>query len=429
VSSGFFSRAPVRWTAYVLLGIALGAFTYNVAFRSVDYSPYPATTRAMLGGSRELYGPNSGAGWPMTYRSSPLFPLLFVPLAYFSRPIGAGLWVVLKLICLLFVVRAIRRMARDASGGEEALGSYAWFAVLIPASYVVQEFRSGNMQFFIFALTVAGVYFLRRQPARAGALLGLGTNIKLVPGAFLPYLLFRGHGRAVAWSVAFLALFTLLPAVYFGWQGNLNVLASWWRDGIAEPTPWKWGINPDHSLRGVMRRYLSPVPYEQMPDPNYRNINFANVAPEMLTAAWVVVALAGGLALLWMAWHLRQREKSAPSAAPRTDALEYALLFCASLLLAPLTQRIYMVALLFPAIVLAYELRALSRNLPGAKAIWATALGATALFALPPLVPGRMNQRLIAVVSPDFWGLLLLTLAIALLLRMRLRAESAPAAG
>jgi hypothetical protein len=412
-----------------LLGIALGAFTYNVAFRSVDYGPYPATTRAMLSGSRELYGPNSGAGWPMTYRSSPLFPLLFVPFAYLSRPVGAGLWVVLKFICLFFVVRAIRRMARDGTGGEEALGSYAWFAVLIPASYVVQEFRSGNMQFFIFALTVAGLYLLRRQPARTGAMLGLGTNIKLVPGVFLPYLLFRGHGRAVAWSAVFLAFFTLLPAAYFGWQGNLNLLASWWRDGIAEPTPWKWGINPDHSLRGVLRRYLSPVPYEQMPDPNYRNINFASVAPEVLTAAWVILALAGGLGLLWLAWNLRQLEKAEPGVAPRTDALEYALLFCGSLLLAPLTQRIYMVALLFPALVLAYELRRLSRHAPSAKAIWATALGATAFFAFPPLVPGRMNQRLIAVLSPDFWGLLLLTVAIALLLRMRLRTLSPPVAG
>jgi hypothetical protein len=104
--------------------------------------------------------------------------------------------------------------------------------------------------------------------------------------------------------------------------------------------------------------------------------------------------------------------------------LEYAILFCAALLLAPVTQRIYLVALILPAAVLAREMAALPKDAPGrGTARW---FGVVALifFLVPPFVPGRLNQRLLAVWGVDFWATVLLTVTLLLLLRARVRSVS-----
>ena len=81
-------------------------------------------------------------------------------------------------------------------------------------------------------------------------------------------------------------------------------------------------------------------------------------------------------------------------------------------------------ALLFPAIVLARELGDLLVSYPGRNVIFLMATLAVMLFALPPLVPGRTNQRLLAFYSPDFWGMLSLVACLILLLRTQLRLRS-----
>jgi hypothetical protein len=280
------------------------------------------------------------------------------------------------------------------------------------------------MQFFIFATAVAGFYFLERRPVLAGVWFALGISLKLLPAIFVPYLLVRGHRRAMASVIIFVVVLSLLPALYFGFAENTRLLTTWLSLGIAEPGAVNWGINPDHSLRGVITRYFSAVPYAAMPDSNYRNINFAQLSPQVLRVVWLLLAGGAYAALLVLAWRLNRRETEVTRQGKHTAPLEYALLFCASLLLAPLTQRIYLVALLFPGFVMAYELQKLPKTTPEGRTIWGLAIAAILCFAVPPLIPGRVNQRLLAVYSPDFWGMLLLSVCLMVILRARLRAFS-----
>ena len=375
----------------------------------------------MLAGSRDLYGHDSGIGFPMVYRCSPLFLLLFAPFALLPLAPSAAIWATLKLIVLFFVVRAVERKLRGDNRPQKWSADRWALVVLICLPYVVLELHSGNVQFFIFAAAAAGFCLLGSRPGWSAALFALGTSVKVIPAFFLPYLWMRGHRRVAIYFALLLAAFLLLPSLFYGFGENLRLLAAWLRDGIGYPTASQWGIGPDHSLRGVFTRYLSTVTYS--PDPDYRNINFAEVAPGVLQIVWLAVAVSAYAGLLVLASYLRERE---PTAALRpVAALEYGLLFCSQLLLAPLTERTYFVALLFPALVLSHKLQ-MSENRFEQRRIWVIVGVAVFLLAAPPLVPGASNQRLLAVYSPSFWGTSLITLSFLLLLRACLR-DPAPA--
>jgi hypothetical protein len=415
-------KAPVRWAAFLILLALAAGIVWRAAYHPVDFGQYPAEVHSLLGGQRELYGPQSGLGWPMVYRCSPVFLFLFFPLALLPIHFAAAVWAVLQFVALYFVVWMVNRMARRTSETPENPGAWWLFVVLVCTSYLVQEIRGGNVQFFVFALSVAGFFFLDTNPAISGASFALGAAIKLLPVFFIPYLWVRGYRQVTLAFALFFAGLMLAPSLYFGFGWNLHLLKSWWTVGLAGSTS-QWANNPDHSLLGVLNRYFSVIPYSTHFDPNYRNINFANFSPVVLRRIWQVIAASGYLGLLWLGFNLHRRDKAAESGMPvrNADLLAVAILFCAQLLLSPVTERIYLVALLFPAIVLAHELVRMPAGNPGRRPVFSFAMLALILFALPPLIPGRTSQRLLAVYSPDFWGMLSLLVCLSLLLRMQWR--------
>jgi hypothetical protein len=411
------------WVAYFMLALLIAGFAYWAAWDSHDFYLYHFAARDMLEGSQDLYGPHFGVDWPMVYRYPPWFLMVLSPLALLPGKMAAGFWVLLKFVVLYFVVRMIRKMVSEDSLAHDQLDWYRLLPFLISAPYLVHEFKIGNAHFFVFAAMVGGLYFLHhRHPVRAAAFFALGIGIKLIPAFFLPYLLVKQHVRMVVYVSFFLLALLLLPAIYFGLDGNFELLQTWWvKNSLPVATTQEWGLGPDHSLRGVLTRYLSTVSYTSHRDPDYQNIDFAEFSPQLLQTIWLVVALLGyGTLLVWGArqrsvGRLRGAGDTKHSAAP----VEYGLLFCAMLLLEPLTPGYYLVVLLFPALVLSYELRRLRIGFRRGQAICAIAVAATLLFAVPPLIPGRANQRWLTVYSPDFLGTLLLAICFYLLLRVQ----------
>src|SRR5262249_33973381 len=144
--------------------------------------------RGVFDGTRPVYGRESGIGWPMHYRYPPLFLLLFAPLATLPLAWGAALWVLLKIVVLVMLVRAILK-AQPATSNFN-LHSFT-VPVLFITPYLIEELRYGNVQFFVFALTAVAVLQVRERPALAAASLALGISIKVWPLFFLPYMVVR----------------------------------------------------------------------------------------------------------------------------------------------------------------------------------------------------------------------------------------------
>src|SRR5213083_2794580 len=121
----------------------------------MDFRVYHYGARGVFDGTRPVYGAASGLGWPMHYRYPPLFLLLFAPLAALPVRWGAALWVTLKIAVLVPLLRAMLRRLQPGRTGGADWSLWAGFLFIIP--YLVEEFRYGNAQFFVLALTATSL--------------------------------------------------------------------------------------------------------------------------------------------------------------------------------------------------------------------------------------------------------------------------------
>src|SRR5262249_8525734 len=272
----------------------------------MDFRVYHYGARGVFDGSRPVYGLSSGLGWPMHYRYPPLFLLLFAPFAMLPLGSAAAVWVVAKIVVLVWVIHAMRKRVLPSVEAVSIRPHWYIVSILFITPYLIEEFRYGNAQFFVLALTIAALLTVRDRPLLAAASLALGIAIKVWPMFFLPYLAVRREWKTVFYSVAFVAVFAIVPSLYFGFGENQRLLGEW----FTQEYQTQLGPNeiwfPNQSLRGVLMRYLTVIDYSQVPDPNYAQVNVASLNPLAVRVAWIILAVVIYGGLLFVA--NRQRE-------------------------------------------------------------------------------------------------------------------------
>ena len=372
--------------------IALG-FAYYAASHPMDFRVYHYGARGVFDGSRPVYGRASGLGWPMHYRYPPLFLLLFAPFALLPLGFGAAVWLILKALVLVLLVRAMLRRDHVVAGFSPRL-----LLIILIAPYIIEELRYGNAQFFIFALAAVSLLIARKRPIASAASLALAISIKVWPLFFVPYLAARREWKVVGYALVFTLLLTLLPSFYFGFHANFNLLSQWFHQEfqtqLGESEIWF----PNQSLRGTLMRYLTVVDYSQVPDSNYPHVNIAALNPVFVRTIWLGIAGLAYAGLLVIAYRHRGRD----------EWLDHGLAFCLLILLEPFTQKYALCVLLWPALALGSALD----ERPRLRILIYIAAG---LALIQPLAPGAGAQRLFQVLGLDFLSAALLTAPVALL--------------
>jgi hypothetical protein len=151
-------------------GLAAGAVLVILGARYcaehyVDFPVYWHGTQSLLSGRQDLYSQNFvwGSDSWMTYRYPPLFLLLFTPLGMLPYMTAGTIWFALKFAALTVTLRLLYKMLR-VEGGK---GRLFWLLpFLMTTPYLAEEFRYGNVHFFI-------VFLIRRfdeaLPGETGA--------------------------------------------------------------------------------------------------------------------------------------------------------------------------------------------------------------------------------------------------------------------
>jgi Glycosyltransferase family 87 len=380
------------------VGVVAIFFAYYVSSHPMDFRVYYYGARGVIEGTRPVYGPTSGLGWPMHYRYPPLFLLLFAPFAMLPLGLSAAIWVAAKIAVLIWLVHALKgRNLKSATPYSILVSS------LFIMPYLVEEFRYGNAQFFVVALTIAGLLLIPKRPVVGGASLGLAIIIKVWPVFFLPYLAVRRQFKPVLYAIGFVVVFVFLPSMYFGVSQNINLLGQWYAQESGTQLSQSEIWFPSQSLRGVLMRYLTVVDYSQVPDSNYAHINIAAVNPATVRLLWIFFAGGVYVGFLFLANRLRDDE----------DWATHGLAFCLLPLLEPFSQKYALSALLWPAIIAA----GLWHNRPTRMLIYI----ATILVLVQPLAPGASAQRLMQVFGLDFVATLLLAMAFVIVCLKRAR--------
>jgi hypothetical protein len=371
-----------HWIYLAAFALTIG-FAWYVSQRPMDFRVYYYGAQGVFDGSRPVYGVKSGLGWPMHYRYPPLFLFFSAPLTILSLPWAAAVWTALRCLAIVLLIRALwRRLGPPTSRA-------AWLIPLLLAGpYVVEDIRYGNAQTITFVLTGAALLMVASAPLLAAFALALAISIKVWPLFFVPYLLVRREWKVVGWTLAITAALLMLPSLYFGVGGNLDLLAQWARQEFSTQTGQAEIWFPSESLRGVMMRYLTVIDYSQVPDSNYPLVHVAALDPGVVRLAWMALAGLGYALLLY----LTARNKERPLL---SDALAFAML----VILEPFSQKYTLVVLLWSAMV--------AGRMTGSK--WRWVLYAAAVIAfVQPLVNGSAAQRLMQVLGVDFLVMVLL---------------------
>jgi alpha-1,2-mannosyltransferase len=220
--------------------------------RLVDLDVYRTGGLSVLQG-QPLYTMLTQPPQLLSFTYPPAAALFAVPLALLSWPAAQLAWVPVVYVPLAVVIwfafaPLLRRAGRLRPAAFAVL--FAACAYLFP---VRDEMRFGQVDLVLLALAVADC--AAREPRwPRGALVGLATAIKLVPGVFVVYLWLSGRRRA-ALTAALVAL-----AVTFGaWLLLPQDSVTYWTSTIFDSG--RLGSNSgtsDQSLRGLLLRAFLP---------------------------------------------------------------------------------------------------------------------------------------------------------------------------
>lgn len=225
--------------------------TSPLRVRQVDLNVYRNGGLSVLHGGR-LYAMKSRQGLLFTY--PPVAAVLAVPLGLVSWQAAELLWLPMVYIPLAVAIWfGFRPLLARARGYAPAV-----FAVLFGlCAYLMpmrQEMHYGQIDIFLVALCVLDCAVKRPRWPR-GALIGLATAIKLVPGVFIVYLLITGRRKAAGVAALSFAAVSGLT-----WLIAPKDSAEYWTSAIFDSR--RLGPNmqaANQSLRGMIMRLVFPT--------------------------------------------------------------------------------------------------------------------------------------------------------------------------
>jgi hypothetical protein len=171
----------------------------------------------------------SAGTYPPGYPYPPSAAVLHYASAVFSFPVSATLWLIVTTTSALGCWALLARLLDLGRRPGQLL--LLLLAQAAASSFLVWDLRSQNCNVVFLAALLLGVDGLRRQrPLSAGFWLALSFSLKLFSILCLPYLLWTGRRRELAWTLGFIGFFwAVLPILLIGPGGTVRAYGDWRR--------------------------------------------------------------------------------------------------------------------------------------------------------------------------------------------------------
>ena len=345
-------------------------------------------------------------GSMLTFKNAPVVALALAPLSLLPVGLARWIWLIGDVLCLAGAYGlAARVIFAPMSADSEITGRQHDFfaptpspatrrlligcALLLTAHYLLDQIFSGATTSYFLLLTVAAfVWAWEGKPIRAGAALAAAILLKIVPLAFVPWLLLnRRPARAVTALVASLLVGLALPAAWIGPTRNLQLLRQW-PAHLASTESAEQNQRPQNqSVLALLSRTLQDGP---------RRLNVADLSTPVVRDIWLGLSFITAAALY--AWIGRNVWRNTADAG---KILSLLLLYMT--LFNPLAWRYNYVALGVPCLYVLEQLRRRRARPP--LAIAALAAISYGLHFLP-IGPQAYSARL--------WGGFSLAMAVLL---------------
>jgi alpha-1,2-mannosyltransferase len=199
----------------VLCGVVVGFVVWQGGTTGLlDLRIYLGAVRGWQGGG-SLY-----AFSDPTYHLSGTYPpiglLGLAPLTVLPVRMAEVVWTLANLGAVAAIAWVVADRYLGLTGRRRALVVVAGTALAIPTAAVWTDLNQGQVNLWLWLAVLVDMAAVRRDRRWSGALIGVATAVKLVPGAFILFLLairrFGAAGRAVLVAAAATALGWLLAA-------------------------------------------------------------------------------------------------------------------------------------------------------------------------------------------------------------------------
>jgi hypothetical protein len=436
--------------AVAVVALGLIGIYYAQPYKFVDFAVYYYAGISLLKGRTDLYAADFAMNNVHDYRYPPFFLIVFSPLSLLPHTVAAYIWYWINIFAFGGIIYFVQKMSRAAEIAGAIIDNKkasrtAWIlAFIILVQYFLMAFRYGNVQTLVVFLFFAALYLLMRgRDAWAAFVMALAITVKIFPLVALPYFAVKRRWKFVILTVLLTILLNLLPAFYFGFAQNAEILKDWYRAVIVNQDQHEKDTIINLSLKGELSRYLTEIDYSQKKlgaenfDQDYRQINFTSVSDQTSNRIWIIVSALAFGASLFLIWLNDFRggkysgiKKDAgvekgleimPDEWHKNTLVEYSLVVCLILFVGPLTSKIYFIELLLPVVCLAKIVFNRARDADNFNRYVFYLLAAANVVL--PLLPGRNLQRLILVLGADFFLLLVLSVVLVNLLLARLRTK------
>jgi hypothetical protein len=218
----------------LLLIVVLAAAGYALARSRRDFWDFEVYRTAGIRAihAEQLYRADDGH---YQFKYWPVFAFAVAPFGFLPNEFSKMVWYALSIACLAFVIRRALLLLPDRRGSTGALVGWT---LLITAKFIVKELVNGQTNLLMAAFALCALAAGQRgRPWLAGLFIGLAVIAK-------PYALILAPWAAVTLGVGALlstglaiAAALVLPALVYGWAGNLRLLGDWYATVTATTAP------------------------------------------------------------------------------------------------------------------------------------------------------------------------------------------------
>ncbi len=263
--------------ALVFLLIVASAYSVLRLKRAelVDFA-VPRTAAARFLVHETLYRPDDGH---YQYKYLPAFALAMVPFTWVSKEVGELTWFALTVAMTWAFLRLSLNALPDRRRSERVL---IWLTLLLNGKFLVKELAFGQFNLPVGLLLLGAVIAAQRgRGLAAGAFIAAGVFVKPYALVMVPWLAWTLGWRPFVVFGLVLAAGLALPAISYGWDGNLTLLHEWYRT-VVETTEPNLLVFENISFASMWAKWIEPGPMASR-----------------LALVSVIVVVAAGVAVMW----------------------------------------------------------------------------------------------------------------------------------
>jgi len=295
------------------------------------------------------------------YPHLPMMALILIPFHALGATGGSIAWLLVKCGAIAGILWAMARTARHAGKPFPSWALVVLF--LLSVRVFAADLTHGNFNILIGGLIVASfVLSSDRHDFSAGVVMGLATIMKVTPGLFLVFFLYKRRWWSLVGAGVALVIFGwLIPSLFLGFRANFELTMAWYQQMVepfaaGRPVWWMQTRYENQSLTGVFYRLLcDTVAIPESASRGYGELRINVLSMKQGTVATMLKAVYLGILGL-LAWFART-----PREARRHQGYlgEFAMVFLAMLFISERSwKHHYVLLILAHAFLLHYLLTA-----------------------------------------------------------------------